>query len=409
MKWSPNLPAELAESPIGSWVYEELLRLEEALESKSDLFGITRWEREIGITSVNERVPAYDVMRYRNGLILGENTDAAADHNDAVLVEAMNASTAVSSFAQHAGTLHFPPAKFYVNTSFVVKNGVICLGTDRRATEISPGPSFQAGNPLVRLGPIGGGVVFSTRLERFGIDCLNRSSVTACYTEDAQEGGGLYDVVIRNCAHIGFDVQGGGAWIFIKDCEFFINGNAGGMHAVRLNRGGGQLRVDGLTAAGGPGAVIPVAFKIDAGQICMSGFHPEYATVGVEFGINAFGAIIASLGHFAVPTHVAILPGNNGLIDLINIWHNTSPQNLDDQYTGRATAANIGFYHVAGRESGSTNSRVDTNVPLLQWRTVVGDPNGGLTPRHTGEVVRDTSVDPNRFWQAGNLTNTGWL
>lgn len=49
-----------------------------------------------------------------------------------------------------------------------------------------------------------------------------------------------------------------------------------------------------------------------------------------------------------------------------------------------------------------------TDKPLSTVnRNVSGNPVGATTPGYTGELVLDTTTG--QLWQAGNLTNTGWL
>lgn len=40
-------------------------------------------------------------------------------------------------------------------------------------------------------------------------------------------------------------------------------------------------------------------------------------------------------------------------------------------------------------------------------RNVAGNPINVQTPGYTGEIILDTTTG--QLWQAGNLTNTGWL
>lgn len=49
-----------------------------------------------------------------------------------------------------------------------------------------------------------------------------------------------------------------------------------------------------------------------------------------------------------------------------------------------------------------------TDKPLStvnRWLT--STPYGVTTPGYTGEIVQDSSTG--QLWQAGNLTNTGWI
>lgn len=40
-------------------------------------------------------------------------------------------------------------------------------------------------------------------------------------------------------------------------------------------------------------------------------------------------------------------------------------------------------------------------------RWLSANPTGTTTPQYTGELVQDSSTG--QLWQAGNLTNTGWI
>lgn len=53
------------------------------------------------------------------------------------------------------------------------------------------------------------------------------------------------------------------------------------------------------------------------------------------------------------------------------------------------------------------NGRATDRVLSTVNRNVSANPIGVTTPGYTGEMVLDTSTG--QLWEAGNLTNTGWL
>lgn len=274
----------------------------------------------------------------------GVRADNATD-NLGPLGDAIDAAT-VGVSGGEGNAIFCDPGVMLTSNQIKLKNKVRLAGANKRSTQLVAGAGFPPITPVLRLGS-GAGFVFDCRVENMLIHARDIPGSQCVYSQEAQEGCGVFDCLLAGYRDFGiyFDGQGSGgvADLSCAGLEVYASslGSNGGILFYRVP---GSNSIKQVTVVGG-GPVTTRGVQIHTSSVSLYDVHVEGYVDGIECGTLSSGMIVGPSGHQTVTNVVHFDSGTNGWTT-VGTQRNGSLNSVRDDFNGKTIAADMpGIYN----------------------------------------------------------------
>ncbi len=189
------------------------------------------------------------------------------------------------SETQNGGILYLPPGNIQIggSTPFILPTFIPGTAHGKRITTLSPARGF-AGDHFIQLGPLAatGVFAFDCYLEKIGIDLKGYEGI-GVRSFCGQEGTGLRDVLIGNCANTAAVFSGGkNANLKFDNVEFYNRIGSSAKRGIDLDQVGGKTSLRDITAIGMTSRWTEAGIRINQSNTNVLGAHFEGCLSGVR-------------------------------------------------------------------------------------------------------------------------------
>lgn len=301
-----------------------------------------------------------------------------------------------SDASNDGGTVYLPRGTYIVNSPLLVRQRVRLLGEGDRSSTIKAGGAFSftgVTTAVVVLGPYSSEDSQSARIERLGVDCNGVANSINVYSQNVQEGGGIYDCLLAGGVSAGVYFRTSGCQNFgIYRCTVTTATSATGANGIVLDQVGVRSTIDDCTINTNDTGTISTGSAIliaNGGHVAIKRFHVERFANGVYFADTNTGGTVELLhSHDTTTVDYPVRINTNGVL-VTSASPAGSTNTIRDDIHGVTFAQNGGGWYWHSNDGGAYPSKsiftstqnVQSRLmsPTLFGRTVTLDGAFGVT------------------------------
>jgi hypothetical protein len=329
----------------------------------------------------------------------GAKFDGVTDDYDAYLsaIEYIRDEQLGGSGVQ-GGIIHGPRGISRVRLPIPLDYRIILRGQGR-GTEIQPTAGFSwngTTDALVQLGPVGGASnLFTTRVEDLSLNCLGQANSIGLYSDNANEGCGWSNILIRSAALKGvyLDGTGGGGSCRNMHCtglEVGVTTASGiGFHLKSVTEQNTFDNVSISATGTTPTTSKGVYIEGSSARAIFHGLHVEYFDIGADFGATTKAIAHGVTGAGNVTTMLRFNDEEQGAFGIAPAGTNIIVDNSGKTgHTSTIASFDGSFYYIGAAHADGT-STVETDF----YSTGAGAPTTRATQlkqiHHARQEIRN--------------------